>query len=145
MRRPPRAPRQHLFTRRLVLRSLLQGAGALAVSLAVYFGTLGWGLTEPDVRTLTFSTLIVTNLALIFASRSFTRPVLDDWRTPNLALWVLAGSALSVLAAVLFIPLLRELFRLAMPHPGDFLVVIVAGAVSLVWMELVKRVFRTTP
>jgi Ca2+-transporting ATPase len=138
MRRPPRDPRQRLFTRRLVLRSLLQGTGAMIGSLAVYFGALRLGLVETDVRTLTFSTLIVTNLALIFTSRSLTRSVIEEWRTPNVALWLLGGSALVVLAIVLFVPFFRELFRLAMPHPDDLLVVIAAGLASLVWMEVVK-------
>ena len=141
MRRPPRNPRQPLFTPRLVLRSLLQGAGAMAAALVVYVGTLRSGLTEADIRTLTFATLIVGNLALIFASRSFTRSVLDDWRTPNLALWLLAASAIGVLAAILFVPFLRELFRLALPHADDLLVVAAAGATALVWMETVKRFF----
>jgi Ca2+-transporting ATPase len=105
----------------------------------VYFGTLRLGFIETDVRTLTFSTLIVANLALIFTSRSLTRSVLEQWRTPNVALWLLGGSALVVLAIVLFVPFFRDLFRLAMPHPDDVLVVIVAGVASLVWMELVKR------
>jgi Ca2+-transporting ATPase len=144
MRRPPRDPRQPLFTPRLVLRSLLQGVGAMAVALVVYAGTLRSGLTEADVRTLTFATLIVANLALILASRSFTRSVLDNWRTPNLALWLLAASALAVLATILFVPFLRELFRLALPHPDDLLVVAAAGVTALVWMETVKCLFGAT-
>jgi Ca2+-transporting ATPase len=139
MRRPPRNPRQRLFTSRLVVRSLLQGTGAMIASLAVYFATLRLGFSEPDVRTLTFATLIVANLALIFTSRSFSRSVLEDWRTPNLALWTLVGSALVILAAVLFVPFLRDLFRLAMPHPDDLLIVSIAGLSSLLWMEIVKR------
>jgi Ca2+-transporting ATPase len=51
MQRPPRDPRQRLFTSRLVFRSLAQGAGAMAVAIAVYFGALRSGLSELDVRT----------------------------------------------------------------------------------------------
>ena len=69
MRRPPRDPRQRLFTRRLMMRSLLQGAGALGAAAVVFAASVKAGLTETDVRTLTFSTLIVTNLALIAANR----------------------------------------------------------------------------
>ncbi len=145
MRRPPRHPRQRLFTSRLVLRSLAQGAGAMIVALAVYAGALRSGLSEPDVRTLTFATLIVSNLALIFASRSFTRSILDDWRSPNHALWVLAGTATAALGAVLFVPLLRDLFRLAMPHPDDLLIVAGAGLASLAWMEMIKRAAQALP
>ena len=142
MRRPPRDPRLRLFTPRLVFRSLAQGAGAMAMALAVYAGALRSGLNEPDVRTLTFATLMIANLALIVANRSLTRSVLEDWRTPNLALWILASNTLGVLAAVLFVPFLRDLFRVAMPHPDDVLVIVGAGLASLAWMEGVKRAAR---
>jgi Ca2+-transporting ATPase len=142
MQQPPRDPRQRLFTSRLVFRSLAQGAGAMAVAMTVYFGALRSGLSELDVRTLTFATLIVANLALIFTNRSLTHSILDNRRASNHALWILGGSALCVLAAVLFVPFLRDLFRLAMPHPDDLLVVVGAGLASLAWMEIVKRAAR---
>ena len=45
----------------------------------------------------------------------------------------------SLLSAILFIPPLRDLFKLAMPHPDDLLIVAVAGLSALLWMEVVKR------
>ena len=142
MRRPPRDPRQRLFTSRFVFRSLAQGAGAMTVAMVVYLGALRSGLSELDVRTLTFATLIVANLALIFTNRSLAHSILDNRRAPNHVLWILGASALGVLAAVLFLPFLRDLFRLAMPHPDDLLVVMGAGLASLAWMEMVKRAAR---
>jgi Ca2+-transporting ATPase len=138
MRRPPRDPRRRLFTPRFVLRSILQGTGALLASVAVYFVTLGFGYGTLDVRTLAFSTLIVANLALIFTNRSFGRSGVDG-STPNVAMWALGAGAIGVLGAILFVPLLRDLFKLAMPHPDDLLIVAVAGLGALVWMEAVKR------
>ena len=73
------------------------------------------GLTETDVRALTFSTLIVTNLALIAANRSLTQPVWVS-QGANPALRWLAIGALAVLAAILYVPVFRDFFRLAMPH-----------------------------
>jgi Ca2+-transporting ATPase len=142
MRRPPRDPQQRLFTSRFVFRSLAQGAGAMTVTIVVYLGALRSGLSELDVRTLTFATLIVANLALIFTNRSLAHSILDNRRAPNHVLWILGASALGVLAAVLFVPFLRDLFRLATPHPDDLLVVMGAGLASLAWMEIVKRAAR---
>jgi hypothetical protein len=59
-------------------------------------------------------------------------------------LWVLGGSALMVLAAIFFVPFLRDLFRLAVPHAQDLLVVAGAGLASLAWMETVKLVARAS-
>ena len=92
MQRPPRNPRARLFTRILVVRSLLQGIGALAAAALVFGVSMRSGLIETDVRMLTFTTLIVTNLLLIVTNRSLTRPTLADWWTPNPALrWLGAG------------------------------------------------------
>ena len=85
--------------------------------------------------------MIVANVALIFTNRSLAHSILDNRRAPTM-LWILGGSALCVLTAVLFVPFLRDLFRLAMPHPDDLLVVMGAGLASLAWMEIVKRAAR---
>jgi Ca2+-transporting ATPase len=79
---------------------------------------------------------------LIFTNRSLAHSILDNRRAPNHVLWILGASALGVLAAVLFVPFLRDLFRLATPHPDDLLVVMGAGLASLAWMEIVKRAAR---
>jgi P-type Ca2+ transporter type 2C len=145
MRRPPRDPRQRLFTPRLMVRSLLQGLGALGAALLVLFVSLRGGLIESDVRMLTFSTLIVTNLLLIITNRSLTRSIWTDWLTPNPALrWLWVG-AVAVLAAILYLPFVRELFRLSRPHADDALVIVAAGLGALLWMEMVKRFSNSTP
>ncbi len=139
MRRPPRDPTRRLFTSQLMIRSLLQGLGALGAALLVL--VVGWtlGFSESDVRTLTFSTLITTNLALILTNRSLTRSVWVGWRSPNPALqWLVAG-ALGVLATILYVPAVRDLFRMSRPHADDALVIVGAALGALIWMEAVKR------
>jgi P-type Ca2+ transporter type 2C len=142
MRRPPRDPRRKLFSPRLVVRSLLQGLGAFAAAILVFIVSLRVGLSEGDVRTLTFSTLIVANLALIITNRSLTRSSLEGWRAPNPALRWLAAAAIGVLATILYVGPIRDLFRMSRPHADDSLVIIVASVAALVWMETVKWTLR---
>jgi P-type Ca2+ transporter type 2C len=144
MERPPRHPRDKLFTRRLIVRSLLQGLGALAAAALVLAVSVREGLIESDVRMLTFSTLIVTNLLLIVTNRSLTRPMLADWWTPNPALRWLGAGAVAILAVILYVPFVRDLFRMSRPHADDALVIVMAGAGALLWMELVKRYANAT-
>ena len=139
MRRPPRPPAARLFDRRLVTRSLLQGVGAFAVAAIVYVAAQAQGLGDRDVRTLTFTTLIIANLSLIFANRSFTRPSWSGWRSPNPTFWWLAGIALSLLALILFVPPLQDLFALAQPQPIDLAVCALAGVAAVLWMEMTKK------
>jgi Ca2+-transporting ATPase len=139
MARPPRPPGSRLFDRLLVWRSLLQGSGMLAVVFAVYAGARYAGLGEADVRTLTFITLIVTNLVLILANRSLARAMASTWRTANPALWYIVGGALTALAAVLFVSPLRSVFNLSRPHLNDLAVCAVAAAGAMAWTEFLGR------
>jgi Ca2+-transporting ATPase len=139
MRRPPRDPARKLFTTPMMMRSLLQGLGALAAALLVFVVSLKMGSSESDVRMLTFSTLIVTNLALIVTNRSLTRSAWTNWRAPNPALRWLGPGALGVLAMILYVPFVQDLFRMSRPHADDTVVIALAGIGALVWMELVKR------
>jgi len=142
MRRPPRNPRQRLFTVRMMTRSILQGVGACVVSAAVLAASVRAGMTELDVRTLTFATLILANLALIVTNRSLTRPFWATWDSSNPAVTWISVAAVAVLAAIVYVPWLRDLFRLTTIHADDAVVIVAATAAAFVWMESIKRLSR---
>jgi Ca2+-transporting ATPase len=50
---------------------------------------------------------------------------------------VIAGTIL-FLGLVLYTPFLRELFRFSVLHTIDLAISLVAGAVSIIWFELLK-------
>ena len=145
MQRPPRDPRRRLFTLRMMVRSVLEGLGALAAALVVYLVSVRGGLVESDVRMLTFSTLIVTNLTLIITNRSLTRTSWVDWWAPNPALRWLGAGAFGVLAVILYVPFVRDLFRVSRPHADDTVVIAFAALGALLWMEIVKRAVGAVP
>jgi Ca2+-transporting ATPase len=138
MNRPPRYKEEGLFTKKTLTLSLLQGFVVLAVVLLVYVNALGRGFGEAEVRTLTFTTIVIANLCLILTNRSWSETIVTTLRTPNRAMvWVFAGT-LICLILVLFIPVLQDLFRFgSVPFP-DLLVCAVAGAGSVIWFECYK-------
>jgi Ca2+-transporting ATPase len=138
MRRPPRAPAERLFNRPMVVMSLLQGAGVLVILLAIFAMALRRGLGEADARALTFAALVFANVALIVANRSWSKTIFAILRTPNPAMWWVAGGSLVFLALVLYVPFLRVLFHFSTLHPGDVALCVGAGAVSLGWFESLK-------
>ena len=83
MKRPPRRPDEPLFGGWNLALSLLQGVGVLLLSMAVFGISLYRGLGEGEARALTFATLVVGNIALIFANRSWERTILASLRMPN--------------------------------------------------------------
>src|SRR4029077_6466854 len=70
MRRRPRLSTESLFQRRFVGMSVLQGAGMLAISMAIFAVAYSRGQGEAEARALTFVSLVLMNLALIATSRS---------------------------------------------------------------------------
>ncbi len=142
MRRPPRNPRTPLFTRTTASLNLLQGASILVIVLAVLLISLRLGSSAAEARALTFTTLIIANLALILADRSRTRTILATLRTPNRALWWVVLGAATLLIVSLFVPFLRDLFGFTVLHANDLLICLAAGFASIVWFELIKLIRR---
>jgi Ca2+-transporting ATPase len=115
MRRPPRDPGVSLYSGRAVRFGFLEGAAVMAFVLAVYVFAYVQSYSEAEIRTLTFTTLVLGNLALILASRSHVRSPLASLRDRNPIVWWIVAGTLTALTAVLGVPWLQELFRLAPP------------------------------
>jgi P-type Ca2+ transporter type 2C len=138
MQRPPRNPQEPLFDHRTLFLSLLQGASVLLIALAVFVIAHLRGEPETNTRALTFTTLLIANLALILANRSWTRVIVATLRSPNPALWWVIGGAIAVLAIVLYVPFARDLFRFSQLHKVDLVICSVAGVFSILWFEALK-------
>ena len=146
MNRPPRNPGAPLFDWQTVTISLLQGASVLAVLVVVYLISLHRGQGEADARALTFTTLIIANLGLIFTNRSWSRGLIKETlHTPNAALWWVTGGAFVFLGLVLYVPFLQSLFKFSFLHPIDLVICVCAGGLSILWFEVFKAVKRRKP
>jgi len=141
MRRPPQDPNAPLFGRRVLAVGGLQGLAVLVVLLVVYVLALGHGQPETEARALTFATLILSNLALIFTNRSWTH-VIAASPLRDSTLWVVTGAALVFLALVVYVPPLAHLFRFSPLDPLDLVACFAAAALGITWFEAVKLAGR---
>jgi len=138
MSRPPRDPQESLFGKKPLIVSLVQGFFALIVVMAVYKLALYVAHSEAGARTLAFITLIVSNICLILTNRSWSRSLIATLGSKNQALiGVISGTAV-FLYLVVSVPFLQKLFHFGRIHMPDLLICLVAGAVSVLWFELVK-------
>ena len=137
MQRPPRDASAQLFGGMTLALALLQGLGALAVVMVAYAWGATW-LTEPAARAFAFAALVMGNLALIFSNRSRTASLWSSLRVPNRTLWVVAGMALGLLVLSIYLPWLARLFFFEALSPGDLLLALILGCVSVFWFEAVK-------
>ena len=142
MQRPPRSATEHLFNKKMVIMSLLQGSGVLAILLTIFAVALHRGQGEQDARALTFTALVMANIALIVTNRSRSGTILTILRTPNPAMWWVVSSAFVFLGLVLYVPFLKALFHLSTLHADDIALCLGSGAVSVAWFETLKSVQR---
>jgi Ca2+-transporting ATPase len=114
MRRPPRRPREPLFSRAMLRRSTSLGLAMLALCAAVYAAALRF-LSADEARTLTFLTLVAANLALIFVSRSRSESFARILSKPNGVYWWIVALSSGVLALAIGLPGIAGVFRFAAP------------------------------
>jgi Ca2+-transporting ATPase len=153
MKAPPRRPDQKLFDRSVLVRGVWQGAGLLLLLLAFYAGAREWlpadERRDDIARALTFVVLVLSNLGLIHANRSWgPTAVLGNAESNAQFGWIAAGAVL-VLGAVLGVPAISGLFAFAAPTPVMLLAAVGAAGLGMLWFEGVKRVqgpsVRTSP
>ena len=138
MNRPPRHKDEGLFTRKTLALSLLQGFVVLGVILFIYINAANWGFDEAQVRTLTFTTIVIANLCLILTNRSWSETIFTTLRTPNRAMrWVFGGTMICLIL-VLFVPVLQDLFKFGTVPLVDLIICAFAGGMSVFWFECYK-------
>ncbi len=142
MQRGPRPVAESMFGRRMLTISLLQGAVALVAVLGVYLWGVLDGLPAPEVRTMSFTTLVVANLGLIIVNRSWTHGAIAGLRDRNVALWSIIGGTLLLLALLLWLPFTQQLFGFSALHVGELTIAVAAGVLGVLWFEVYKRVQR---
>jgi P-type Ca2+ transporter type 2C len=142
MKRPPRHPKSRLFDRRLITSSVSQGLVLFAMALGAFVISLYRGQTAVDARAISFTTLVLGNLALIWANRSRTRTIPEMLWSRNIPLWTVTGGALTLLAIVLYVPSLRDLFQFSTLHPNDIAVCVVLALASITGIEAAKLIRR---
>jgi Ca2+-transporting ATPase len=114
----------------------------LLITLAIYGFTLQQGRSEHEARALTFTTLVLANLGLIYANRYWSRTMVASLLQKNTALLLITSATIVFLGMVLYVPLLRGLFAFGVLHANDILVCILAAIVSISWFEAVKHFGR---
>ncbi|MEI6124853.1 MAG: cation-translocating P-type ATPase [Bacteroidota bacterium] len=142
MSRPPKDINEPFFGAKKILLSCTQGLGILGICLLVYFIGLNMGTTEKSVRTMTFVTLIVSNIAVILSNRSWTNNIFKIIISPNKAVKWVVGGAVVFLILILNIPFLLNLFQFEKIGYPEIIICTLAGFASIIWFEIYKKVMR---
>ena len=145
MDRPPRPAGNAMFDRRVLTIAILQGLSVLAAVVAVYLWSVLGDRPDDAVRSITFATLVLSNLGLILVNRSWRlsiRRTFVERSNPTLK-WILAGS-LVLLTLVLSVRGVRNAFSLGSISFADALVALMASVAGVAWFEVYKVVSART-
>ncbi len=138
MQQPPRALTSSLFAGSELAWSIAQGFGIALAVLGVYFVFMQQGQPVGVIRTLVFSTLVLSNIFLTLVNRSFRFSVLETILTPNKTLWLMLVLTFCLLLATLFIEPAQQLFGFSHVSNSQFAWSALAALVGVGWIEAFK-------
>jgi P-type Ca2+ transporter type 2C len=138
MNRPPKGIDEPFFGAKKILFSCMQGVVILIITLAVYFVGLHIGYEPEEVRAMAFTTLIISNIAVILTNRSWTDNIFKIIATPNQAVLWVAGGAFFFLTLILNIPFFLDLFQFHKITLINVVVCSFAGLSTIGWFEVYK-------
>ncbi|HEY1130184.1 MAG TPA: cation-translocating P-type ATPase [Roseateles sp.] len=144
MRQPPRRPDARLFDTALVRLSLLQGVGLLAAVLTGYVLAAQSGGSADAGRTVAFAVLVLGNLGLIQANRTWAASAAGP-RNVNAAFrWIVLGTVV-LLALALGVPQVAGLFKFTAPSAPLLALAAVLALTTWAWCAAMVALLRGQP
>ncbi len=141
MLRPPRQLINTFLTFRQLLISIFQGLAITAGCLGIGYYYMQRGEDNDMVRTVIFITLLFSNIFLTLVNRSFRYSIFTTIRYKNPLVLLIIFITLLLIAAILYVPFVKELFRMDNVQYTDIGYCIITGIIATCWMEIIK-IFR---
>lgn len=142
MNRPPRLMTNTFLSLRQLMISVIQGLMITIGCLIIGYIHIQQDYANDMVRTIIFTTLLLSNVFLTLANRSFYHSIFKTFRYKNNLLPAILSVTLLFIVALLYIPGLQNLFRttsLSVTHLGFCAATALA---STWWIEIIKWLKR---
>jgi P-type Ca2+ transporter type 2C len=138
MLQAPRNRKTGLFTWPELALSIVQGIVIAVFVLLLYFYFMNRGFDIKEVRTIVFTTLILSNMFLTFANRSFSQTIFITSRYKNnLAPFVIIVSAAFIAGLYYWAPV-KDIFELSPVTANVFLLCLAVAFTAVMWFEVYK-------
>ena len=141
MKRPPRKLTDPLFNTRVIIVGLIQGLSVAVLLFVLYLYLLQIGKDEVTIRTITFVSLVLSNLLLIIVNLTWSKATIKVLLAPNKLLWWVIGLAVVGMVFVVSIEPLLQVFHMTRMRPEDFFYLLLFVAVLSIWLECIKIVW----
>lgn len=141
MQRPPRKLSEPIFSKHMVLGSVIQGAFVALIVVLSFKFLLNLGWSEDKARGLTFLILVIANISLILGI-SGKQAFANIFHRENKAMLIILSLTALSLVIVFNIPVLRELFRFAPLSIFEVLCGVTIGTLSILGILPLKALAR---
>jgi Ca2+-transporting ATPase len=138
MRRPPRSPREPLFSFSMVAWSVFQGLVAFAMLATLFLVESALGMPETELRALVYFALLAELLALILVNRSFSASLGQALVRHNQALRYVFAAVVVISALILYLPRAQALLKFGSIAWQDMALAAGLGAALLLLLEICK-------
>jgi Ca2+-transporting ATPase len=139
MQRPPRDPRESVFSKDLRILILMAVIIECPIFLWMFFRS------QPDMelaRTLVFFMFVFIELIIAINFRSLRYSLIQA--PPHKWLLLAIGWELALIAVLIQFPAVRNAFGITMPSASDFGLIFALGVGIVVVIEMAKAAFRST-
>lgn len=109
---PPRLQKEPILSKKVLLRSILEGLWITLACVAMLIGTHVAGHSSLVQRAAVFTTLILSNVVLVLVQRTGNEGLWATLRQRNRPFWWISGGAVVFLAIILYLPWASRLFHL---------------------------------
>ncbi len=134
----PRPFTSTFFNWRELTTSMIQGLAITAGTLFIYRYAVEQGSNENITRTMVFLTLIAANIMLTLVNRSFIYSIITTSRYKNNLVHIIIFITVLLMALLLFVHPLSNLFKFERLDITQLLTSIATGFISVIWYEAVK-------
>ena len=138
MKIPPRNKVAWLFEKDEFLISICQGLIISCGILTLYYLFMTQGSSLSQVRTIVFTTLILSNIFLTFTNRSFSETFFKTIKYKNNLVLPVLILSISFLFAIHLTPTVRNLFGMSSISFTQFIICMTTALVSVAWFEVYK-------
>ncbi|MCS5711472.1 HAD-IC family P-type ATPase [Candidatus Berkiella aquae] len=141
MKRPPRKINDPILNKKTIFSALLQGLGVLIITFLIYVLSLKV-MPETEARTFTFSSLVISNLILIYSNRSRTKSIFRLLTIPNKILILIALTTIMILLSTIYLPFFADILHFSPLTINQLLLSFGGGITCVLWFEVLKIILR---
>ncbi|RZJ98734.1 MAG: hypothetical protein EOO46_24435 [Flavobacterium sp.] len=118
--------------------SIIQGLMITVGVLFVYHSAVQDGQDEQTTRAMVFTTMIFANVFLCLVNRSFVFSMFESIKNRNKLFPLIIGLTLTLLFAILYIPIFADFFKLSRLNLQELGYSILIACISVLWFEIYK-------